>query len=256
LFCYVAGMARTSRHSRKIRPRWWTALNSPLALLLISGVVIGGAVKWYDSHQNAVEDQTARRSKLAHLLTEYQHRISTLGSLNSRLDLPSPTSAATQKKLDPCSAEYRAFERLSGDIGRQEWNVIRGQGIYVPTAPQFKGVNIQAIAAEIEDTAGIPDVQLGSIRMLGLLNADPDIIWVFVAGHLPEMEKFGITRHLLYVSGEIPLLRGNSLTVRQQRMLGFPEPQPDDARRRTDIMQRLDKTIQELESGEPVKCPT
>jgi hypothetical protein len=235
------------------RARWWAILNSPFVIALLSGLVLAGGLKYYTDRQAAIQDQIVRRSALAILLSEYQQRISALGAADGELNTvlgPSP-GIARRPRLDPRSAEFRSWERLSARVGHREWEIVHGTGSYTPSSPEFARVNLLVIAARIENTAGIPDVQLGGVRMLGLLDVEPDILWVFVRPLLPEMMKFGVTRHMLYVNGSIPLMRGASLSARQERVLGFPDVKPGDLQRVMDhsnaVSARLENELGDAE---------
>lgn len=220
--------------SRSLPSRgWWVVANSPLVIVLLSGGVLAGSAKIYTDHQEATKDRNARRSTLSSLLVEYRQRLSALESLDGELNefLGEGPKMRGPYGRPMTDAKRKIFELRSKEIGKREWDVIRGSGAYVATAPAYANINLQTIAAQIDDVAEIPTVQSAPIQMLGFLNADPDILWIFVRAYLPEMRTFYVGRLWLTMNGQLPLGRGETPTAQQERVLGFPDVQPGDIER-------------------------
>jgi hypothetical protein len=94
------------------------------------------------------------------------------------------------------------------------------------------------VGSQIEDAAAIPNLQSGAIQLLGFLNTDPSVLWIFVRAYLPTMREFYVGRHMMTVNGELPLARGQQPTIQQERRLGIPQPAPGDLER---AMKRSDE---------------
>ena len=222
----------TSDAGSKQGRNWWGIANSPLVLLVASGIIIGGGAKLYADHQEDVREQTTRRSTLSNLLVEYRQRLSDLERLDAELNKYLGDDPRVTAAIRPVNeAERREFEALSKRVGKREQEIIRGNGTYVPTSPSFANVNIQVIASQIEDSAGVPNLQSGAIQLLGFLNTEPDVLWLFVRAYLPMMTEFYVSRHMMTLSGELPLARGAQLTEDQEKRLGIPRPAPGDLER-------------------------
>lgn len=212
--------------------KWWILANSPLAILIVSGMLIGGGAKLYSDQQEIVRDQVARRSTLSTLLVEYRNRLSALESLDAELsDYLGPGPGITKVEQPFTETRRAAFEKLSLNVGRREVEVIQGRGHYVPTSPSFANVNIQVVAAQIEDAAGIPNLYAGSLQLLGVLNADANVIWIFIRAYVPLMTEFYVNRHMMTINGELPLPKGAELTAAQETKLGIPQPKPGELER-------------------------
>jgi hypothetical protein len=223
-------------------------------LLLISGVVLAGGAKIYTDRQAAAIELVERRADYVELLTELQQRVSQLlqadGELNKFLGEGAELKGA---KRMPDKGPVRAeFERMSEEIGKRESEILSGGGHYVPTAPAYANVHFLTLAARLERLGGVPDIQMGALRLLPVLQADPSILWIFVRAYGPMMQKFVISRHLLYTRGELPLPVGAELTERQEAVLGFPADMSDEEfealKRRTNA--HLDEVINELRGNE------
>ncbi len=139
-----------------------------------------------------------------------------------------------------------------------EQDVLQGRGKYVPTAPEFAGVHFLTLAARMERVGGIPDIQLGALRLIRTLDVEPDLLWLMVRAYSPMIQKFGVVRHVLYSKGELPLPRGEVLTQRQEDVLGFPRLKPGDlerAKRESDLMHaRLQSALGEEQSKNSPRC--
>ena len=213
--------------------RLWSVLNSPLVLLLISGVVIAGGAKLYADRQAAAAELSARRDRYVELLAEIQHRVGMLQQADGLLD-PFIGSGEGFEAMKPVPEPWplrAAFDRACLKAGRIEADVLAGRGGYVPTAPAFAGTDMLTLAARLERLGRVPDLQLGSIRMIGLLSVPPDGLWLFVRAYMPTLMRFVASRHLLNVDGQLPLPAGAVLTVRQEAMLGIPQVHPGDLER-------------------------
>jgi len=227
---------------------WWNVLNSPLAIALVTGVtglVIGGVATIHHQQQEAAKDRAVRRSEFANLLVEYRQRLSALEEADGELELPEfkeGMSTAGQHKLT--DAERKVFEVKSEAVGKREWDIIRGSGSYVPAMPAYANVNLQAIGAQIDDTAGIPQVQSGALQLLGLLNVESSVLWLFVHASLPQMRTYYVGRQMMLINGQLPLDRGDTLTARQERVLGFPEVKPGELERRMKESNALHERVQ------------
>lgn len=223
----------TAAPAPSLLQRLWSVLNSPLILLLISGVVIAGSAKLYADRQAAAAELSARRDRYVELLAEVQHRVAILQQADGLLDPFIGTGEAfnAMKPVPEPWPRRAAFDRACLKAGRMEADVLAGRGSYVPTAPAFAGVNMLTLAARLERLGGVPDLQLGSIRMIGLLNAPPDVLWLFVRAFMPTFMQFVASRHLMNVDGQLPLPAGAVLTVRQEAMLGIPQVHHGDLER-------------------------
>lgn len=230
----------------KERPpgKLWVFLNSPLLLLLLSSVIIGGGAKIYTDRQAAAADLETRRSQYVEMLAEYQHRISDLVHVDSELDAFIGEGVKFETKEPLTNKRHREFETASERVGKQEADILAGRGTYVATAPAFANMSLLSLTARMERLAGIPDLQFGSLRLLSTLDVPPDVLWLFVRSYLPMMMQFGVSRHLLYTNGELPLKRGASLTNRQEAVLGIPDPKPGDLERLQRKTDELNKRLQ------------
>lgn len=244
-------VTRRTRGDQKKEPGRgaWEWFNSPLVITLLSAVLISGGAKLYVDHQEALKDRSARRAVMSDLMVEYRQRLSALEDLDSQLN-PWLGEGAELKGIKPMSeAERPKWEAASKKIGRAEQEVIQGAGNFKPSAPAFANVNMQVITTRIEGAAGIPDLQAGTLQMLGVLNTDPEILWIFVRAYQPMMRQYYVGRHMLMLNGELPLLDGKNLTVRQENVLGIPQPKPGDlekAMKESDrVHAELQKTLKE-----------
>lgn len=244
--------ARTAGRGATASPsRVWAALNSPLVLLMLSGVVIGGGAKLYSDRQSAAVEVAGRRAEYVELLAELQRRVSRLQDADGRLDrfIGAANSPGALRKVPEPWPQRAAFERESALVGAAEADILAGRGSYAPTAPAYAGIDLLTLAARLERVGGVPDLQLGALRLLRTLDADPDVLWLFVRAHRPMLERFVVSRHLLQVEGELPLPAGAALTPRQKAMLDIPRPKPGDLerlRRENDVLHaRLDRELRE-----------
>jgi hypothetical protein len=224
---------------------WWAALNSPIAILLLSVCVIGGIGKLYTDHQNAVQDQTARRSTMSNLLVEYRQRLSALEALDSQLDGALGAGPGITRTSKVSEVERKSFEKLSEKIGLLEQDVIKGVGTYTASAPAYDRVNMQAIASQIEDAAGIPNLQAGGIQLLGLLNTESSVLWLFVRAYLPMFEQFYVSRYMMVVNRQLPLVQGDVLSRKQEAILGIPQLKPGELNK---LMKENDIRYAELQN--------
>jgi len=221
---------------------------------VFSSVVVGGAAKLYTDHQDALKDQATRRTELGRLITEYQNRISDLADADGELSgqLGSDADMSHARPLDTSDrAAVARWDRLADRVSHREWDILVGRGDYAPTAPEFAGVSLVMIGTRMDDAAGIPDVQFGGLRMIGILNARPPGTWIFIRSLLPMLQRLGVSRSLLFTDGGIPLLRGQSLTARQEQMLGFPQnvSREENERLSREVSAHLNETIDLLETN-------
>ena len=213
--------------------RLWAVLNSPLALLLMSGMLLGGGAKIYADRQSALAELDTRRAAYVEMLAEYQRRVSLLSHEDARLEpFIGTADEMLAGRVRPLVESKRCqFETLSKAVGEKQEDILLGRGSYKPTAPIFSELDILTLAARMEQTAGVPDIQLGGLRLIRTLDAPPEILWIMVRSYLPMLKQFGVSRHMLNVNGELPLIRGQQLTDRQERVLGFLELKPSDVDR-------------------------
>lgn len=260
---YGADMARRppTAASRPARPRGaggtaapsrlWAIVNSPIVLLVVSGVVIGGGAKLYADGQSAAAEVAGRRAEYVELLAELQRRVSRLKDADGRLDrfIGAADSPEALRKVPEPWPQRAAFERESALVGAAEADILAGRGSYVPTAPAYAGIDLLTLAARLERVGGVPDLQLGALRLLRTLDADPEVLWLFVRAHRPMLERFVVSRHLLHVEGDLPLPAGAALTPRQEAVLDIPRSKPGDLqrlRRENDVLHaRLDRELRE-----------
>lgn len=227
---------------------WWKVLNSNLVILFIATVVFGGVAKLYADYQESQRDIATRRSAYAKLLTEFEHRVADLSSADADLNpvIGRGFEMKGAKRLSDHGADRSRWDRLSEAIGQREWDVLHGRGSYEPTAPEFANRSFAAVAAEMEDIGGVPDIQIGAYRLVGFLDADKSVVWVFVRSAIPNMMQVSASRHLLFADGTIPFPRGHTLTEYEQRRLGFPEVHPGDLDR---AMKKANAASAELDNA-------
>lgn len=224
---------RRLKHLSPDKPRmrrFWTFLNSPFFLTLLTGVLLAGALKIYDDRQRAAADLDLRRASYVELLAEIQLRVSRLDEADARLnefitDGRDKNGATPLPKTGPRRAE---FERTSIEVGKLEAEILAGRGTYLPTAPAYANVDMLTLASRLEHLGGVPDYYAGSLRMLRVLDAPSEILWIFVRAYMPMLREFVVRRHLLYTSGELPLPAGGELTAEQKRFLGIRKPRPGE----------------------------
>lgn len=199
-------------------------------LTILTGFLFAGGAALYTDHREDVMEQSVRRSRLLDLLVEYRQRLSALEMLDSKLNpfIGEAPGISTPDGKPATDADRKAFEKLSSEIGRLQSEVIKGGGTYVPSAPAFANVNLQTVTSQIEDAAGIPNLQGGAMQMLGLLDWESEVLWLTVHGLLPELQKFYIGRHMLATNGQLPLFRGATLNINQENVLGIPQPKPGE----------------------------
>lgn len=246
-------MADASEEPPPTRRRSWEILNSPLVICLISGVAIAGGAKLYSDAQAEAADLETRRGTYIELLAEFQRRTSMLLQADGELNpfIGEGRNFEGARPIPVAGPLRREWEKISADVGRKELEILRGTGSYVPTSPAFAGVDFLTIAARMERTAGVPDIQLGALRMLGLLEAPPEMLWLFVRAYLPIIQQFAVSRHMMYTNGTLPLPRGRALTKAQEAALGFPNPKPGDLERLMKETDRLHNEVQRKLTGEP-----
>lgn len=259
-------MARGRTAKRKPKKSWWEILNSNIVVAFFSLVIVGGIAAYYSERQSAAADQSARRDVLGKHLAEYQHRISELTSADSRLNYelgPSGTFDRGRRLDQTDRAAVAQWERLTDEVSCQEWDILQGRGRYVPTSPEYGGVSLMNLGTQIDNVAGIPDLQFGPIRMIGLMEAPPPTTWIFLRSQLPMLMRAGVGRNLLYINQTLPLRRGAQLTKAQERQLGIPQPQPGDLDRLTretdahfnNVINELGDADSEAEIPAPHPCP-
>lgn len=227
-------MAKRPTAKESPRRTWWDVLNSNIVVAFFSLVIVGGVAAIYSERQSALADQEARREVLGKHLAEYQHRIGELGSADSRLNYqlgPSGTFDRGRRLDQADRAAVRSWERLTEEVSCQEWDILMGRGRYVPTSPEYNGVSLVNLGTQIDNVAGIQDLQFGPIRMIGLLETPPTATWIFLRSQLPMLMRAGVGRNLLYINRTLPLRRGVQLTNVQERQLGIPQPQPGELER-------------------------
>lgn len=231
---------------------WWSVVNSPLIITLLTAGVLGGGATLYADHRADLKDQSERRAAMTNLLVEYRQRLSALEVLDGQLDPWLGEGPGISK--GQAANDDGQFDRASRSIGIKQLNVIRGAAGYVPSAPAYANVNLQAISAQIELNAGIPDRQGGALQLIGLLNAEPEIQWIGVRAWLPLMSDFYVRRHMLVVSRQLPLLPGRTLSLAQEMALGIPQPKAGElARIRAQSDERHRKLQNKLRGTEPAR---
>jgi hypothetical protein len=226
----------------------WDILNSPLALVIISTAVLGGGAKLYSDHQDAIRDQSTRRSELGELLTEYQHRVSALTDADRELNKMLGSEERPKAVYHGSPAQVAQWERLAADVSRREWDVLTGRGTYTPTSPKYAAVNIQVIALQIENLAGIPEMETAAWRTFGFIDSPPPDTWLFIRSSLDVLQQFGFSRSMLYSGGDIPLLRGRSLSPDQEVWLGRDLQTLQN--RSDEVHNHLQETIEKLEANQ------
>lgn len=239
--------------SKSNRPSFWTIINSPIAIALISGGVLAGGAKVYSDHQAERADMEVRRDAYVDMLAEYEQRVSLLTSADGELDelVGEGPSFRGRSKIPDSGPLRELLDRRTLEVGQREMAILKGSGEYIPTTPAFKNVDLLTLGARMEHTAGIPDIQLGSLRIIRTLDTPPDILWLMVRAHLPMVQQFAATRHLMFTNGQLPLPRGESLTKRQERILGYPEENsltPEQAAEKSDRTRaKLEEVLKKLE---------
>ena len=155
-------MATKDQIRLKRRKAFWAAANSPLAIILISGGAMAGIAKLYNDRQVEAADLETRRTAYVELLAEYQHRVSFLMDADAELNgyIGEGLKFTRGKQLSENGPDRRKWERVSEEVGQKEHNILRATGDYVPTTPVFARVDLLTLAARIERTGGIPDIQL------------------------------------------------------------------------------------------------
>ena len=238
------------RRAANRRERIATFLQSPLFLLVLGSVIFGGVAKLYSDRQVAAAERVTRRSELSKLLVEYEYRVSQLMFADGRLDPFLGDGPGITRKTKATDAERKKFEPVAVEVGKSEIAILRGTPPYVPSDPVYANVSLLAIAARLEDTAGIPDLQIGSFRQLGMLDVEPDIVWLFVRAQLSELMMFGTTRHRLLVRGDLPFPTEHELTDAEERALGWPDFKPGEAARvAAETEKALNETIDALKGS-------
>lgn len=231
----------------------WAWINSPIAITLISGGILAGAAKVYSDRQVERADIESRRDEYVDMLAEYEQRVSLLTGADGELnDLVGEGPHFEGRKKIPQSGPLRELlDRKTVEVGKVESMILKGNGTYAPTTPAFKDVDLLTLAARMERTAGIPDIQLGSLRIIGTLDTPPDLLWIMVRAHLPMMQQFAATRHMMFTDGQLPLARGASLSEKQERILGYPERNsltPEQMAAKSDrIREKLKKVLKEAD---------
>ena len=206
----------------------WEELNRPLVVAIVTIGLIGFAAKVYADKQEAIRDQVERRTTISNLLVEYRQRLWALEEADAQLAPWLGDGPGLSRIKRVTDTERAVLTPLSVKVGSAERDVIRGSGTYTASSQAYANVNLQVIATQIELAAGIPDRQAGALQLIGFLNAEPDILWLFVRTYLPHMNEFYVKRYMLVVSRQLPLLRGEELTTQLEIVLGIPQPKPGD----------------------------
>ncbi len=204
---------------------------------------MAGAVKIYDDRQKAAVDLNVRRATYVELLAEIQLRVSKLQDADSQLNgfIGTGTNFNEASPLPGSGPRRAAFERKSFDTGKAEADILSGRGKYVPTDPVYANIDLLTLMARLENLGGVPDLYAGSLRLLRVLDAPSDVLWLFVRAYLPLLQDFVIRRHLLHSSGNLPLPAGVELTSEQKKFLGIRNPKPGEMealQRKNDVLQR------------------
>jgi hypothetical protein len=107
-------------------------LNSPLGLLLVSSVAIGGFGKLYADNRERVEKENTARQEVLKLTAEFNHRYQYAADLVRKLK-------AAQGKAD----EVQSISILL-------WRVIVGDKAFMPALPEYKENHWGGILARME----------------------------------------------------------------------------------------------------------
>jgi hypothetical protein len=228
-------------------------LNSQFFLTFFALVVIGGSAALYRQYQSDLQDQAERRAVMGKLLTEYQHRVSELGAADSELNEqlgPSGTFDHARKLDRSDHLGATRWDKLTEKVSKAEWAVLLGHSPYAATAPEYERVSFLNVASQIDNAAGIPDLQFGTLKMIGILDAPPPATWLFVRSQMPSLVQWGTGRHLLYINQTLPLRRGQKLNSTQERQLGIVQPKPGELQRlerENDLL--AERVLNRLENG-------
>ena len=222
-------MAKLQGKDSAQKPSWGSVFNSPLAVAFISVLFFGALFKLWDSDRDDQIEQVNRRATFGKLLTEYQHRISSLSSVDEKIDYMlghGPIRSGLHKLDAKDKVSTARWAKVTATVGNAEVDILAGRGAYVPTSPEFGGVSLQDVGSEVDQAGGFPDYQFATQGLFGLLDTNPSIIWLFVRSQMPQLTAFGQSRRILYAFGELPLRRYQQLTERQERILGIPTGSP------------------------------
>lgn len=182
----------------------WRVLNSPIAITLVSGLLIASITREYSARDAAQRDLEARRNKLAVALTEFQQRMAYIQAADrlwkGRCDYP------------------KASEK--------EWEAITATGSYVPTSPAYRNIHLNVVINEVEASAGIPDVRFGSELSMGTFSIQPPRTAWWVRGQLPWLNQYGQSRSFLLATGSLPLPSGETPSDLVNTMLELPGSTP------------------------------
>lgn len=181
----------------------WLWINSPIAITLISGGLLAGGAKIYSDRQADQANIELRRDAYVDMIAEYEQRVSLLSEADGRLDefVGAGRNFKGGRHIPSTGPARREFEHLSLKVGTRELAILKGNGGYTPTTPEFANIDMLTLASRMERTAGIPDIQLGSLRVIRTLDAPPEILWLMVRAHLPMMQEFAVTRHTMFTNG-------------------------------------------------------
>src|SRR5215210_5887334 len=107
---------------KKIEPKFWTFLNSPFGLFLLSSVLLTGFARLYTDYKGAVEQAQVRRSEILKLATEFDYRLTQTEYLAREL-----------RKANLTTGTRQAY-------GIYIWRILVGDVMFQPSLPEFKSV--------------------------------------------------------------------------------------------------------------------
>ena len=187
------------------RDRLWKGLNSPLALFLMSSVVVTAVAGLYSQSQSDARALETRRVALFKLVTEFQYRVSRLERDEDEL-----------LGLGPADGKRMAA------LGADALAVVTGEAANAASAPDYRNVYLGAIADELDLTAGLPGNHELAPEIEGLAQ-DPCETAENLHGALNILRRWSELRDPLIADGKLPKLPRHVLPKRDQQALVMPD---------------------------------
>jgi hypothetical protein len=185
--------------------RWWTLLNSPLTLFLLSSVVLTGVSQLYARSQAEATERAERRASFFRLFTELEYRIARLEIDDDLLSDLGPGAESEMRR-----------------IGDHAQKIVTGAAADGQSAPEYRNVYLGAIVNQVELAAGLPANRELAPEVEDLI-IDPCETAVVLHEELNVFRRWIELRHPLVDSGKLPKIPTHVLSDADQASLVMPD---------------------------------
>jgi hypothetical protein len=122
---------RKAVSAKSTHKKFWSFLNSPLGLLLISSALLTGMARLYTDFQSFKDTSRIQQQEIAKLISEFDYRLSLVEYYSRELAGDAPDREA----------------RVS--IGVQIWRAVTGDVQFQPALPEYKNAHWLSIAVRL-----------------------------------------------------------------------------------------------------------